>query len=81
MRGESDRVRCADAWDSHAVPAAAGGVRSQKRSLQPPTPTRRGSRLRLVVAIIGLPGGVLIDTPGVPSMALNGVVRREKAHA
>jgi hypothetical protein len=28
MRGESDRVRRVDGWDSHAVAAAAGGALS-----------------------------------------------------
>jgi hypothetical protein len=64
-------------------PGGGGGraLAVHKRSLQPPTPMRRGSRLRLVVATIGLPERVLTFTPGVPSMSPNGLVRREKAHA
>jgi hypothetical protein len=46
MRGESDRVRRGDGWDSRAVPAAAGGV------LSPFTNDRFDRRHRRVVAVV-----------------------------
>jgi hypothetical protein len=49
--------------------------------LSPFTNDRFNLRRRRVVAIIGLPERVLTFTPGVPDMAPNGLVCREKAHA